>query len=70
MRRVRSVKSYRKHMHEYAEMTALEVWYSLLNLDLFIRKRENTRSEEALEKAAKPWPRTIRRDTNSPKLHP
>ena len=39
-----SVESYRKHMHEYAEMTALEVWYSLLNVDVFI---ENAKTEEA-----------------------
>ena len=31
-----SVASYRKHMHEYAHMTALEVWYSYLELDVFI----------------------------------
>jgi uncharacterized protein (DUF2252 family) len=39
-----SVESYRKHMHEYAEMTALEVWYSLLNVDVFI---ENAKTREA-----------------------
>src|ERR1700678_3065942 len=29
-----SVKSYRKHIREYAEMTALEVWYSHLDLKI------------------------------------
>lgn len=35
-----SVESYRKHMHAYAEMTALEVWYSHLSAELFIQKAE------------------------------
>jgi uncharacterized protein (DUF2252 family) len=39
-----SVESYRKHMREYAEMTALEVWYSHLNAELFI---EGAKSPEA-----------------------
>ncbi len=41
------VKSYRKHMHEYAEMGALEVWYSLLNLDVFI---QNAKTREAKQR--------------------
>ena len=35
-----SVESYRKHMREYAEMTALEVWYSQLNAELFVQDAE------------------------------
>jgi len=35
-----AVESYRKHMREYAEMTALEVWYSYLHLELFVRGAE------------------------------
>ncbi|HXR18057.1 MAG TPA: DUF2252 domain-containing protein [Terriglobales bacterium] len=35
-----SVESYRKHMREYAEMTALEVWYSHLNAELFVQSAE------------------------------
>jgi uncharacterized protein (DUF2252 family) len=35
-----SVESYRKHMHRYAEMTALAVWYSHLTADLLIQKAE------------------------------
>jgi uncharacterized protein (DUF2252 family) len=31
-----SAESYRKHMHDYSEMTALEVWYSSVNLEAFI----------------------------------
>jgi uncharacterized protein (DUF2252 family) len=29
-----SVESYRKHMHEYGEMTAIDVWYSHLDLKI------------------------------------
>jgi len=32
-----AVEFYRKHMHDYAGMTALAVWYSHLNADLFVR---------------------------------
>ncbi len=39
-----AVESYRKHMREYAEMTALAVWYSHLNAELFIR---NAKTPEA-----------------------
>jgi uncharacterized protein (DUF2252 family) len=42
-----SAKSYRKHMHQYAEMSALEVWYSYLNIDVFI---ENAKTAEAKER--------------------
>jgi uncharacterized protein (DUF2252 family) len=41
------VKSYRRHMHEYAEMTALEAWYSLLSLDVFI---QNAKTREAKQR--------------------
>jgi uncharacterized protein (DUF2252 family) len=39
-----SVKSYRKHMREYAEVTALDVWYSHMNAELFV---QNARTPEA-----------------------
>jgi len=39
-----SARSYRKHMREYAEMTALEAWYSHLSAGLFI---ENAKTPEA-----------------------
>ena len=32
-----AVESYREHMREYAGMTALAVWYSHLNAELFVR---------------------------------
>lgn len=35
-----SVESYRKRMHEYAELTALEVWYSHLDLEVLADKAE------------------------------
>ena len=35
-----SVESYRTHMREYAEMTALEVWYSHLDLNLLVEKAQ------------------------------
>lgn len=39
-----SVKSYRKHMREYAEGTALDVWYSHLGAGLFV---QNAKTPEA-----------------------
>jgi len=39
-----AAESYRRHMREYAEMTALDVWYSHLNAALFI---ERAKSPEA-----------------------
>jgi uncharacterized protein (DUF2252 family) len=35
-----AVESYREHMREYAEMTALEVWYSYLSAERFIEDAE------------------------------
>jgi uncharacterized protein (DUF2252 family) len=43
-----SVESYRKRMREYAGMTALEIWYSHLNADLFVK-------EAATAEASKRW---------------
>ena len=40
-------KNYRDHMHEYAEMSALEVWYSFLNLDVLI---QNAKTREAKQR--------------------
>ena len=39
-----SVESYRKHMREYAGMTALDVWYSHLDAELFV---QNAKTREA-----------------------
>jgi uncharacterized protein (DUF2252 family) len=47
-----SVESYRTHMREYAEMTALEVWYSHLDLNLLVKKAQTPA-------AKKRWRRTI-----------
>jgi uncharacterized protein (DUF2252 family) len=45
-----SVESYRKHMHEYAEMKALEVWYSHLSAELFIQKAETPEARKRWKK--------------------
>ena len=45
-----SAQSYRKHMREYAEMTALQVWYSQLNAQLFIQKAETPEARKRWEK--------------------
>jgi uncharacterized protein (DUF2252 family) len=47
-----AVESYRTHMREYAEMTALQVWYSLLDLNLLV---ENAKTPAARER----WQKTI-----------
>jgi uncharacterized protein (DUF2252 family) len=49
-----SVESYRKRMHEYAEMAALEVWYSHLDLEVLADKA-------ATATARKRWLRIIRK---------
>jgi len=41
-----SVESYRKHMREYAEMTALAVWYSHLNAALLIQSAETPQARK------------------------
>ena len=45
-----SARSYRKHMREYAGMTALEVWYSHLSADLFIRNAETPEARKRWQK--------------------
>ncbi len=45
-----AARSYRKHMREYAGMTALEVWYSHLSADLFIRNAETPDSRKRWQK--------------------
>jgi uncharacterized protein (DUF2252 family) len=45
-----SVESYRKHMRKYAEMTALEVWYSHLNADLFVQNAETPEARKRWQK--------------------
>ena len=36
-----AVESYRKHMHEYADMAAVEVWYSHLNLEILAKEAKS-----------------------------
>lgn len=47
-----SVESYRRHMREYAEMTALEVWYSHLDLNVLAERAPTP-------KARKQWLKVI-----------
>lgn len=51
-----SVESYRKRMHEYAEMTALEVWYAHLDLEVLADKAETSA-------ARRRWLRVIHKAT-------
>lgn len=41
-----AVKSYRKHMREYAEVTALDVWYSHLGAELFAQKAKTPEAKK------------------------
>jgi uncharacterized protein (DUF2252 family) len=45
-----SVESYRKHMREYAGMTAIEVWYSHLSAELFVEKAGTPEARKRWEK--------------------
>ena len=55
-----SVKSYRKRMREYAEMTALEVWYSHLDVKLLAQNARSRKMRKhwlkVIEKAAHETP--------------
>lgn len=53
-----AVESYRKRMHEYAEMTALDVWYSHLDLDVLA-------DNAATAAARKRWQSVIQRATHN-----
>ena len=44
------VESYRQHMREYAEMTALDVWYSHLSADLFAQNAKTAEARERWQK--------------------
>ena len=58
-----SMESYRKHMREYAEMTALEVWYSHLNAELFVQKAKTLDARKRWQKLeAKATLNTSRRE--------
>jgi uncharacterized protein (DUF2252 family) len=45
-----SVESYRKHMREYAEMSALDVWYSHLNAELFVQYADTLEARKRWKK--------------------
>jgi uncharacterized protein (DUF2252 family) len=45
-----SIESYRKHMREYAEMTALEVWYSHLDAALLIDSADTPQARKRWQK--------------------
>jgi uncharacterized protein (DUF2252 family) len=51
-----AVESYRQHMHEYADMRALDVWYSQLGAEILIRNAKTKQARkywEAVEKKAR-----------------
>jgi uncharacterized protein (DUF2252 family) len=72
-----AVESYRKHMRDYGEMTALAVWYSHLNAELFVkdakspaakkqwRKRE---AKAALETSSREFPKIAALRDGQPRI--
>jgi uncharacterized protein (DUF2252 family) len=45
-----AVESYRKHMREFADMTALTVWYTHLNAELFVRDAKTPEARKRWQK--------------------
>src|SRR5579864_1378556 len=45
-----SVESYRKHMREYADMAALDVWYSSLHVELFVQNADTPEARKRWQK--------------------
>lgn len=45
--------AYRKHMSEYAQMSALEVWYSRVEADMLLDVAESSKYREQLEKGVR-----------------
>ena len=45
-----AVESYRQHMREYAEMTALDVWYTHLSADLFAQNAKTAEARKRWQK--------------------
>jgi uncharacterized protein (DUF2252 family) len=43
-------QSYRKHMNEYADMTALEVWYSHIDAEVFLKQAKTFAGRKRWEK--------------------
>jgi uncharacterized protein (DUF2252 family) len=56
----KAVESYRKRMHEYAEMAAIEVWYSHLNLEILAKEASTADARKnwlkIIDKAAQQTP--------------
>src|SRR5271170_816244 len=46
-------RSYREHMREYAEMRALEVWYSHMDAEVFIEEARSVASKKRWERVEK-----------------
>ena len=46
-------ESYREHMREYAEMRALDVWYSRLDAEILVERAKTDRSRERWQQAEK-----------------
>src|SRR5271155_5858619 len=46
-------RSYREHMREYAEMRALEVWYSHMDAEVFIEEARSAASKKRWERVEK-----------------
>jgi uncharacterized protein (DUF2252 family) len=72
-----SVESYREHMREYAEMTALEVWYSHLSAGLLVqsaaasqaRKRwRNLEAKAKLDTPSREFPKITAIEQGCPRI--
>src|SRR4030088_1820281 len=48
-----AVASYREHMHQYAKMRALEVWYSSLDAKILIRSAKTKKAKKYWEQIEK-----------------
>ncbi len=44
------VASYRTHMREYAQMPALDAWYSHIDVDIFVEKAKTFRDKQYWKK--------------------
>jgi uncharacterized protein (DUF2252 family) len=76
-----SIESYRKHMRRYSELTALQVWYSHLSTDLFVKHAESNEDkkrwrkledEAALKISSREFPKITRIQHGRPRIvdHP
>jgi uncharacterized protein (DUF2252 family) len=76
-----SVEAYRKHMRRYSELTALQVWYSHLSTDLFVKCAESHEDKKrwrkleekaALKASSREFPKISRMQHGRPRIvdHP